>query len=232
VLPQIGPSDQPITSAVVSSGGMIDAYAGVGQGCEPDGTTVQWMVRPTLAPGVNGISFGGRPVSRVSVIGSCFFDASSGCRPPYPKTVQVRAEVLVSDSVAYRWPAPGAPGASDADSWEVWHRVGRGVPLAVDDGGRSGGGTTDAPADDVAGADVLGDDVFRDDVFGDDVFGDDVVAPPPAAAAEPVAGRADPGIVLPPGAAHPATAASVAAATRILILTVAPSVPSGLLLVV
>src|SRR6185437_5361609 len=74
-----------------------------------------------------------RPVSRVSVIGSCFLAPSSGCRPPYPKTVQVRAEVLVSDSVAYRWPAPGSPAVSEADSSEVWQRVGPGtaVPAAV-----------------------------------------------------------------------------------------------------
>ena len=131
--PQTGPSDQPITSGLVSSGGMIDAYAGVGQGCEPGGTAPQWMVRPTLAPGANRISVTGRPVSRVSVIGSCFLAASSGCRPPYPKTVQVRPEVLVSDSVAYRWPAPGSPELSDADSSEVWQRDGPDPPVPVDD---------------------------------------------------------------------------------------------------
>ena len=77
--PQTGPSDQPITSGSVSSGGMIDAYAGIGQGCEPDGTAPQWMVRPTAVCGASRISVAGRPVSRVSVIGSCFFAASSGC---------------------------------------------------------------------------------------------------------------------------------------------------------
>ena len=62
--PQTGPSDQGITSGSVSSGGMIDAYAGIGQGCEPVGTAPQWIVRPTAAPGASRINVAGRPVSR------------------------------------------------------------------------------------------------------------------------------------------------------------------------
>jgi hypothetical protein len=61
---------------------MIDAYAGVGQGCEPLGTAPQWIVRPTLAPGASRTILAALPVFRVSVIGSCFVAASSGCSPP------------------------------------------------------------------------------------------------------------------------------------------------------